>query len=108
MKAGTKKSKPPSFFKPILWSYDFSKIDPEESMERIIVNTINYGDWQHWQWIVDYYGRNKVKRVIENTPVSEFRKGSLRLISLLLDIKKIKYVSRGAKIKAEKNIQKIS
>ena len=104
MKTRTKNSKLPSFFKPVLWSYDFSKIDPEENIERIIVNTINYGDWRHWQWIVNYYGKNKVKRIIENTPASEFRKGSLRLISLLLGIKKMKYVSRGAKIKAEKNI----
>ena len=104
MKTRTKNSKLPSFFKPVLWSYDFSKIDPEENIERIIVNTINYGDWRHWQWIVNYYGKSKVKRIIENTPASEFRKGSLRLISLLLGIKKMKYVSRGAKIKAEKNI----
>ena len=104
MKTRTKNSKLPSFFKPVLWSYDFSKINPEENIERIIVNTINYGDWRHWQWIVNYYGKNKVKRIIENTPASEFRKGSLRLISLLLGIKKMKYVSRGAKIKAEKNI----
>lgn len=104
MKTENKDSKLPSFFKPILWSYDFSKVDPVETMERIIINTINYGDWQHWQWIINHYGKNKVKRIIEDTPASEFRKGSLRLISLLLGIKKMKYASRGVKIRAEKGV----
>lgn len=104
MRTKIKNSKLPPFFKPILWSYNFPRVDPEEDVERIIVNTINYGDWEHWQWIVNHYGRNKVKGIIENIPASEFRKGSFRLISLLLDIKKMKYASRGAKIRAEKNI----
>jgi len=104
MKSRNQKQKMPSFFKPVLWSYNFSKINPDQNPERIIINTINYGDWRHWQWIADYYGKNKLKKIIENTPASEFRQGSLRLISLLLGIKKMKYASRGIKIKAKKNI----
>ncbi len=96
--------KPPLFFKPILWSYNFSKIDVKEDIERIIVNTINYGNWRHWQWIINYYGEEKIKEIIKNIPKSEFREGAFRLISLLLDIKKLKYASRGAKIKAERNL----
>lgn len=100
----TKNSKLPSFFKPLFWSYKFSSIDPKENIKTVIVNTINYGDWVHWQWLVEYYGKNKLKNIVENIPISEFRQGSLRLISLLFNIKKMKYVSRGAKIKSEKNI----
>lgn len=99
-----KKTKLPKNFKLLLWSYNFSRIDPEEDIERIIINTINYGNWEHWQWIINYYGQKRVKEVIENTPISEFRKRALKLISLLLNIKKMKYVSRGAKIKAKKDI----
>jgi len=73
-------------------------------MKTVIVNTINYGNWKHWQWLVKYYGREKLRKTIENIPASEFRPGSLRLISLLLGIKKMKYASRGAKIQAEKSI----
>jgi len=101
-----KKTKLPKDFKPLLWSYDFSKIDPEEDIERIIINTVNYGDWKHWQWLVKNYGKERIKKFIENTPASEFRKRSLRLASLLLKIKKIKYASRGDKIRAEKNFLK--
>jgi hypothetical protein len=97
-------SKLPSFFKPIFWSYDFSKIKATEEIERIIINSINYGDWKHWQWLINYYGKKKIREVVEDTPRSEFRKGAFRLILLLLNIKKTKYVSMGVKIKAKKHI----
>lgn len=94
----------PEFFRPLFWSYDFSLIDPVGDKERIIVNTINYGDWKHWRWILSYYGAEGVRKIIEGIPVSEFRERALKLICLLMKIKKMKYETRGAKIKAERNI----
>ncbi len=99
------KTKLPKDFKYLLWSYDFSKIDPEEDIETIIINTINYGNWEHWQWLINYYGQERVKEIIKDTPITEFRERAFKLASLLLKIKKMKYVSRGAKIRAEKNIR---
>lgn len=96
-------SKLPQNFKPLFWSYNFLTIDPERNIERIIINTINYGRWEHWQWIFRHYGIKKVKEIIEDTSVSEFRQRALKLVSLLLKIKKIKYASRSAKIQAERN-----
>ncbi len=107
MSGKIKNPKLPSFFKPLFWSYKFSSINPEENIKTIIVNTINYGEWAHWQWLVKYYGRENLKKIIEDISLSEFRPGSLRLISLLLGIKKMKYASRSAKIRAEKNISEI-
>ena len=98
------RAKLPQKFKSLFWSYDFSSIDTQEHRQRIIINTINYGNWEHWQWIFNHYGEKEVKRIIENVPVSEFRKRALKLVCLLLKIKKMKYVSRSAKIQAEKNI----
>ena len=94
----------PKSFKYLLWSYNFSKIDPQRDKERIIINTINYGNWEHWKWIVKNYGKETIKRIIENTPKSEFRERALMLICLLLKIKKVKYASRSAKIKAKRDI----
>jgi len=98
------KAKLPESFRPLLWSYRFSEIDPKENAVRIIINTINYGNWKHWQWILNYYGPTEVKKIIENAPASEFRPSALKLICLLLKIKKIKYATRSDKIRAEKNI----
>ena len=97
-------SKLPQNFKPLFWSYNFSTISPQRDIRRVIINTINYGKWEHWQWIFRHYGVKKAKEIIENIPASEFRQGALKLVSLLLKIKKVKYVSRSDKIQAEKNI----
>ncbi|MCD6284264.1 hypothetical protein J7J12_03390 [bacterium] len=94
----------PKSFKYLLWSYNFSKIDAQRDKQRIIINTINYGNWEHWKWIIKNYGKETIKRIIENTPKSEFRERALMLICLLLKIKKVKYVSRSAKIKAKRDI----
>ncbi len=99
-----KKQKLPKDFKPLLWSYKFSEVDPEKDKRVIIVNTINYGNWHQWQWIIKKYGREYIKRFLINTPVSEFFPRPLDLISLLLGIKNFKYASRNDYIKAKKNL----
>ena len=100
------KLKLPELFLSLLWSYDFSSIDVERDKQRIIINTINYGQWRHWQWIVNYYGEESIKQFIKNTPVSEFRSRALKLVSILLGIKNLKYVSRSDKLKKVKNLSK--
>jgi len=96
-----KKQKLPENFKSVMWGYNFKKINPEENYERIIINTLNYGRWEQWCWLANYYGINKLKKIIQEIPESEFRNyRALRLISLILGIKKMKYATRGVKIKA--------
>lgn len=98
------KTQLPSFFKPLFWSYKFSSIDPQGNKRRIIIDTINYGNWRHWLWVIRAYGKREVKRIIEETPKTEFRGPALKLICLLLDIKKLKYASRSDYIKSQKNL----
>ena len=103
MKTKKKNSGPPLFFKPLFWSYKFSSVDLHKDRRKIIINTINYGNWTHWLWVIKFYGKQKVKKIIEETPKTEFRESALKLISLLLGIKKLKYASRSAYIKSQKN-----
>ena len=99
-----KKQKLPEDFKSVMWGYNFKKLNPDENYERIIVNTLNYGSWKQWCWIADYYGIKKLKNIIQEIPESEFRNyRALRLISLILGIKKMKYANRGFKIQATRN-----
>ncbi len=94
----------PDFFKSIFWYCDYSKIDIEEDAEGVMIQTINYGDWQQWRWVFGYYGAKRVKNIIENIPISSFRAGALKLASLILGIKTLKYASRSDRIRAEKNL----
>lgn len=100
----TKPKKLPRDFKYLMWSYDFSKLNPELHKERIIINTINYGQWRHWQWLADYYGKQQLKKIIQEIPISEFRnERALNLISLVLGIKKMRYATRSDKIRTKRN-----
>lgn len=73
-------------------------------MRTIVVQTINYGEWQHWQWIVRAYGKSQIKKIIELIPISEFRPGALVLAKLFFGIQKMKYASRSAYIEHQKNL----
>jgi len=103
MNAKVKNSKLPSFFKPLFWSYNFSSVDPLRDKRRIIINTINFGRWKHWLWLIKFYGTGEIKKIIKNTPETEFRQPALKLISLLLGVGKLKYASRSDYIKSQRN-----
>ena len=87
----------PGFFKPILWSYDLSKINPYKDKKRIIVNAINYGDLKHWKWIGAYYGQKTIQEVLGGVSVSEIRPRVLKLASLVFSIKSFNHAPRGVK-----------
>lgn len=76
----------PEMFRPLLWSYRFEEIDPVAHRKEIIVNTINFGDLKHWQWLTAYYGRPAVRRVLTSVPVTEFRPHVRNLVGLLFGI----------------------
>ncbi len=93
----------PSFFEPLFWELNYSSLDPEENNRTIVVRTINHGRWEHWQWLVNYYGKDNLGELISEIPVSEFRKPALNLISLLLGIERMKYASRSDYIQSKKS-----
>jgi len=92
----------PDFFKSVLWSYDISRVSPAWDQRIILVQSINYGSWKHWQWLLKFYGKDKVRRALEHIPQSEFRPQALKLVSLLLGPIKMRYVSRGTYIRDQK------
>jgi len=98
------KLKLPKYFKPILWSYNFAKIDVKKDKKTIIIQTINYGDWEHWQWINNAYKKDEIANIIKDSFVSEFRLPALKLASIIFGVKKINYASRSAYIKSQKTL----
>jgi len=94
----------PSSFKSLFWGYKFNSIDSVKSKRLIIINTLNYGNLEHWRWLVKEYGKENLRKTIINIPQSEFRKHVVELIKLLFNIKEFKYASRSAQIKAERNL----
>jgi hypothetical protein len=86
----------PSFFKHILWSYDFSALHLDKDKKTIIIQSINYGDLMHWRWLVRHYGEVAIREVLETIPVSEFRPGALRLATIMFSVTYLNHAHRGA------------
>ena len=79
-----------------MWSYDFSKIDVDRDRKAIIINTINYGDLRHWQWIKKAYGLEAVQKILSSIAATELRPPARRLAAILFSVKKFNYAPRGA------------
>jgi hypothetical protein len=84
----------PEFFRDIFWSYNFAALDSARDVQRIVINTINYGASKHWVWIANTYGKPAVAEIIEDSPSSEFRPGALKLACILFGAKTPIHASR--------------
>lgn len=71
----------PEIFRSVLWSYDFDKCDPEKMKNTIITNSVNYGDFSHWQWIRSFYGDKAINDQLHKMPMS-FREPVRKLAEL--------------------------
>lgn len=76
----------PDSFRPLFWDADFSKIDSGKDEKVVIERIINYGSLSQWRFLVDFYGKEKVKKIVEEMPASAFRPQTLRLAELLLGV----------------------
>jgi hypothetical protein len=85
----------PETFRPLLWSYDFARIDPLKHKKTIIVQALNYGTLAHWRWLVQSYGREGVRDVLTHVPASEIKPRSLHLASLVFGVERFNYAPRG-------------
>ena len=87
----------PDFFKPVLWSYNFSAMDPKRHKKTIILNAINYGNLRHWRWLLNYYGRETVKKVLKSAPAGGIRPRVRRLAAILFSVENFNYAPRSIK-----------
>jgi hypothetical protein len=86
----------PDYFKPILWSYDFSKIDPNKDEKTLIVQAINYGDLKHWRWVTNKFGKSEIKKVLSAIQATEMSPRTRRLAQVIFSIDNFNYAPRGA------------
>lgn len=91
---GHKKKSLPEFFRPLFWSYDFEKLNPDKDKLTIVQNVINYGTFDHWRWIKRYYGENKIREALAVLPASCFRIPALKLASLIFKTRNLNYALR--------------
>jgi hypothetical protein len=85
----------PETFRPLLWSYDFNRMDPERNRKTIIVQAINYGILAHWRWLVQRYGRDALRQLLTAVPATGLRPQARQLASLIFGIERFNYAPRG-------------
>jgi hypothetical protein len=85
----------PESLRPLLWSYDFTKIDPVKHRKTIIVQAINYGTLMDWRWLCSRYGRATVRDVLSSISATEIRPHARRLAGLLFGVDRFHYAPRG-------------
>ena len=77
----------PEDIKPLLWYLKRNSLDVEKDKHDIIMNIVNEGTMQQWRWLVDAYGKEEIRRVLEQRLATEFHPESRHLAELLFDVK---------------------
>ena len=85
----------PESFKPLFWSYDFSSIDTEKQKKSIIIQIINYGNLEHWEWLVARYGIDSLREILSSVSVTEIKPRTRELVSILFSIHNFHDAPRG-------------
>jgi hypothetical protein len=86
----------PQTLRPLFWSYDFSRIEPERYKKTIIVQVLNYGTFTQWRWLVETYGREAVRTILEQIPAAEIKPRTRRLAALVFDEPCFNYAPRSS------------
>ncbi|MEK7501084.1 MAG: hypothetical protein AAB642_03090 [Patescibacteria group bacterium] len=86
----------PLFFKPLFWSYDFNALDLERYKKTIILNTINYGNLEHWRWIISFYSKDIIRNLLATLPVTELRPPARNLAGIIFELDNFNHAPRGA------------
>lgn len=107
MKTKNKTKKIPESFKPLLWFLQWDKIDINEDKEDIIVNTINEGTLEQWQWLIDAYGRRNIRQVLAKRLAGEFHPESLNLATVIFNLPLL-YAQRSAHAENSRVVSKTS
>jgi hypothetical protein len=75
----------PTMFKPLLWSYDFDRCDPDTMEKTVIKQTLNYGTMEHWRWISSFYGNQRIRDMLSRIRMGEINPKTRRLAELFFE-----------------------
>ena len=76
----------PESIRPLLWSLNWNKHDVDKDKTDIIMAVVNEGTLEQWQWLVDTYGKDKIRGLLQERMMSEFHPESLKLAKLVFNV----------------------
>jgi hypothetical protein len=86
----------PETLRPLFWSYDFSRIDQNRHQKTVIVQVLNYGTFAHWRWLIETYGRDAVRTMLQQIPATEIKSRTRPLAALVFGVEQFNYAPRGS------------
>ncbi len=82
----TKNAQIPPSVRATLWSYDMTKIDPEEDKALIIRHVLNYGTEDAVKWARTQYTTDELAEAVSSSTASEWSPKSLNYWSIILGV----------------------
>ena len=81
----------PGALKPFLWSLRWDDLNTDEDKEDIILATVNEGTLAEWRWLIDVYGKEIVRSVLEKHLETEFHPESGNLAKVVFAVSHFRY-----------------
>lgn len=76
----------PLMFRPLLWWTKWSDIDVEQDKEDIVISAINEGTLSHWRWLLETYGKEAIRKILQRRLDSEFHPESRNLAKIIFSV----------------------
>ena len=81
----------PASLRPLLWGLKWEKLDPEQDAQDIISNVVNEGTLDQWRWIIETYGKERIRGILQNRLFTEFHPESRRLAELIFSVQSFRH-----------------
>ena len=75
----------PKFLQPVLWSYDFARIDGEKNKKIIIQQILHFGTHVMTQWMFEHYPLSEIKAVFKSVRKNSWDKKSYNFWRIILN-----------------------
>lgn len=84
-------------FRPLLWSYDFDRVDPEKMKKTVVFQVLKYGSMAQWNWVRNKFGELAIRKILKDAPQGQFDEKNKNLISLYFNFNDWKTTQRSVK-----------
>lgn len=74
----------PTFSQNLFWDVDINTFDIDKFPEQTIERVLQYGQWEDWVAVVDYFSMDKIKQVVVNLRNIDDR--TLAYLSIITEI----------------------
>ena len=84
----------PLSLRPLVWGLKWDELNINDDKEDIVLGVINGGTVQDWQWLRTTYGKDAIRRVLENRLSSEIYPESQNLAKIFFSVNSFRHARK--------------